>query len=194
MNKKLYKCKKKNIIEKDIVSKYNLELINISEFCFKLILIVHKDLQRYCIIYSELFLKNKAFLMERLETAIRANFPSKKKSYVLYPRRLKANIFKANIRNIAFKWDKSIPGTKIFLSGFNFKNIIPKSTPQNVLACKIFLKTENIEWISFTQISLLYQKYFIISLIFLYSLTNSKCTQNGGRGQFLSLMNHTLTS
>lgn len=38
MNKKIYKCKeKKNIIrKKDTISKYNLELINMSEFCFKI--------------------------------------------------------------------------------------------------------------------------------------------------------------
>lgn len=53
--------------------------------------------------------------MITMETAIRAIFPLKK-SYVLYPRRLKANIFKANIRNIAFKWDKSIPRTEITCS------------------------------------------------------------------------------
>lgn len=58
-----------------MISKYNLELINMSEFCFKLILIFQRDFQRHCIIYCELFLKNKACLMVRLETAIRASIP-----------------------------------------------------------------------------------------------------------------------
>ena len=32
-----------------------------SKFCFKLILIFQKDLQRYCIIYHEFFLNNKGY-------------------------------------------------------------------------------------------------------------------------------------
>lgn len=75
----------------------------------------------------------------------------------------------------------------MFLSVYNFRNNTQKFSFLKSLTLKNKNKRVKIKEGYLFQISSAYQKYYIISQVFLCSLTNSKGTQNGGKGQRLPL-------
>lgn len=75
----------------------------------------------------------------------------------------------------------------MFLSVYNFRNNTQKFSSLKSLTLKNKNKRVKIKEGYLFQISSAYQKYYIISQVFLCFLTNSKGTQNGGKGQRLPL-------